>query len=146
MTKMEYLLTAVGIILGWFGNHFYSIRGGKEARAAHAELRGLIEKLPESFVAAVAADRRESLTVKEVNALLRKLTIDETTGKYTSCPKCGSSHLKEFHDDEVDADYDGAYLVCSYDGVECLDCDWRYIVTTSPSGEVTEKKIIQDVP
>lgn len=143
---MEILLAAVGVVLGWLGNHFYSVRGSREANASHAELRGLIEKLPEAFVSAVRTDHRDNLTVKELNDLLRKLTVDETTGQFTNCPKCGSHHLREFHDDEVDADYDGAYLICHYDGVECLDCEWRYTVTTSPSGEVMEKKSLHDVP
>lgn len=143
---MEIFLALIGAALGWIANHLYSRQGSKELRISHAELRTLIEKLPDTFVAAITSDRRKTLTVKELNSLLRQLTVDEATGQYKTCPKCGSTHLKEFHDSEVDADYDGVYLICSHDGVQCLDCDWRYTVTTSPSGEVIERKIVQADP
>jgi len=110
---MEFLLLILGAFLGWLVTHIYARRGGKE----QAEL---FHKLSSELKNVILEDKRESLTVAELNILLTQKTIDSASPEplpYKRCPKCGSDHLarKQYYDSSNDT--------VSYN-IACTSCKW----------------------
>ena len=114
---LEKIILYAKIPLTWLITRFYYQKAGRDQMM-------IMNKIPEELIKALHSDRREKLTVKELNELLESKTLDKTkTGldTFKVCPKCGSAHLSRGTDWEVD-DPDNAF---QYNVVYCADCDWR---------------------
>ena len=88
----------------------------------------LFNKLSKEVRTIILEDKRDSLSVKELNELLTKKTIDLKSTKlfpYKCCPKCGSENIEEF-DDFLGADVDSDGLAIPYwiKAIECNNCGW----------------------
>ena len=79
----------------------------------------LFNKLTEEVRGIILTDKRETLTVKELNELLEKKTIKNHVGgdplPYKACPKCGSEKLLR----DTQITQDDIYYV-----IQCKDCKW----------------------
>ncbi|MCK4765986.1 MAG: hypothetical protein KAW12_27555 [Candidatus Aminicenantes bacterium] len=118
--------------LSWAITHLYHVKSNKEQRKHYEELKKFISKLPEDFKKIVLEDKRDTLTVPELNDLLKKKTIDDSIPgeiKYKACPECGSENLvwDENFDTIVDVDVsDGEpfFSGTPVPGRVCRDCGW----------------------
>lgn len=71
-------LAVISFFAGWLINHLYSRQGSKELKKLNdglqndnRELRGIVEKLPAEVANTLAADKRQRLSLDELNGLLR---------------------------------------------------------------------------
>ena len=120
---------AIGIFLGalitWIITHYYY-------RKANHDQNELFNKIPEYIRQGIIDDRRDKLTVKELNKLIQLKTIDkhkEGIRKFKACPKCGSLNIRVGRDIiDVDAGGDlesGPEFTPIYaDTITCIDCGW----------------------
>jgi hypothetical protein len=112
-----------GAIASWFITHVYS-------RVSSREQAQLSRKLSAEVRAVILADKRESLSVRQLNDLLHRHTIDPESEKslpYKACPECGSTSLKWEQDALVDGEMDDGVVVYDhtpYDIVRCMECGW----------------------
>ena len=119
----------VGVVAGglisWVITHFYHVRSSRGQTA-------LFAKLSDDVKTIILADRRETLTVPELNELLRSKTIDPQvsgTLPFKACPSCGSTELA-FGDDllDVESESDGAGGLAQHPifvpSVNCKACGW----------------------
>jgi Zn ribbon nucleic-acid-binding protein len=118
-----------GIILGgivsWvIARRFYLL--------AHRDQQILFNKLTSDVRETILSDKRESITVSQLNDLLRKKTLDASGNNelpYKVCPKCGSDNLirnKDFLAEDESGD-DGLpfQTPIPYKTIECVDCGWK---------------------
>jgi len=119
----------LGVVLGglvsWAITHRYYIRSGRDQKAIY-------EKLSADMRSLILADKRASLSVEDLNALLRERVLDDSsteTLRYKACPKCGSENVYPNRDYlvDVEAGDDGmpVHTATPYKTVECMDCGWR---------------------
>lgn len=118
-----------GIILGgvvsWvIARRFYLL--------AHRDQKILYNKLSSEIRETILSDKRESITVSQLNDLLRKKTLDvsgNTELPYKVCPKCGSDNLnlnKDFLFEEEAGDNGLPFQIpIPYKTIECVDCGWK---------------------
>jgi len=118
-----------GVVLGgiftWIIAHWYYLR------SAHDQQR-LFGKLSLEVRELILSDKRDSITVAQLNELLQKKTLDLSSGNvlpYKVCPKCGSENLirnRDFIVDEEPGDDGMAFQVATpYKTIGCDDCGWR---------------------
>lgn len=103
----------LGGLIGWIITHLYYKKSSND-------LHEIVEKLPESIIQPILEDKREHLTVSELNELLKTKTIDSETNDplpYIACPKCGSGKLNR--SSATDYDRDEMYFI-----INCEDCGW----------------------
>ncbi|MFH1371919.1 MAG: hypothetical protein ABII09_11635 [Planctomycetota bacterium] len=118
-----------GIILGgivsWvIARRFYLL--------AHQDQKILYNKLSSEIRETILSDKRESITISQLNDLLRKKTLDASGDNelpYKICPKCGSDNLtrnKDFVVEEESGD-DGLpfQIPIPYKTIECDNCGWK---------------------
>ena len=114
---MEIALLVLSLVIGglisWWISHAYYIKSNQDQKR-------LFSKLPEDVRSTILQDKRESLTVSELNELLEKKTIKSTIGgdplPYKACPKCGSEKLRR---GELITQGDRYYVI------QCADCKWN---------------------
>ena len=105
--------TIIGVIAGWLIARHYYLKTSKD-------LDKFFRKLPHKIIRPILDDKRDHLTVKELNDLLEKKIIDPDTEDplpYISCPKCGSTKLErssaeDFNNHET------------HFSIKCPNCDW----------------------
>jgi hypothetical protein len=113
---MEIVLFVLGAILGglisWGIAHTYYAKSSRDQKA-------VFNKLTKEVRSIILQDKRESLTVQELNELLEKKTIKNPIGDdplpYKACPKCGSENLRR---GELFTQDDSYYVI------QCADCQW----------------------
>lgn len=95
----------VGIVAGglisWLITHSYHLRNSKSQN-------DLFDKLSDEVRTIILADKRDNISIPELNKLLREKTIDKTSVgalPFKACPTCGSSSL-EFDTAILDVDED----------------------------------------
>lgn len=111
----ELITLGVGVLAGWLITAFYY-------RKSSRDQRHLLGKIPEEIRTALKEDQRDKLSVKELNELMERKTLDKRKAgleAFKACPKCGSSNISIR--EEWEADYDSAF---SFNIVECKDCHW----------------------
>jgi predicted nucleic-acid-binding Zn-ribbon protein len=117
-----------GLVLGgaisWFITHSYYVRSSRDQRAVFGKLSSEIKAL-------ILSDKRASLTVVELNAILRDRVINDGSRDelpYKVCPKCGSNNIDRDRDYIVDAEMgdDGmpVYTGTPYKTIRCENCGW----------------------
>ncbi len=114
---MEIILFILGVVLGgvisWWVSHAYY-------RKANHDQKRLFDKLSGDVRSAILQDKRDSLSVRDLNELLEKKTIksplDGDPLPYKACPKCGSEKLKR---QEINTDDDNYYVI------QCSECQWN---------------------
>jgi hypothetical protein len=114
-----------GAVISWILTHLYYRRGNRDQNK-------FFNKFSKDIREMILADKRDSLSVLDLNDLLRKKIIDyEIPGpfKYKACPKCGSSNLWRGKDYWVDVEAgdngEAVYSGTPYSVIECMDCHWR---------------------
>jgi hypothetical protein len=118
-----------GLVVGWPVTHLYHLKSSREQRE-------LFRRIPEQVRDAVLKDPRGSLSVPELNALLRAKVIDprsEASLPYRACPQCGSADLgfgPELH--SVETETDGFQYPVWVDGVFCKACQWKLTLADRP--------------
>lgn len=121
----EFFLLLIGVSITWIISHFYYTRSNKTRNKFYkkfsTEVRNLIEM-----------DKRKSLSIIELNEILREKIIDDSIEgpfQYKKCPRCGSKNL--IHDKDYVVDVNpGDFGEAVYDGtpyeiIECKDCGWK---------------------
>ncbi len=119
----------LGVVLGglvsWAITHWYYVRSGRDQKAIYEKLAAEIRSL-------ILADKRVSLSVRDLNALLRERVLEESstdTLGYKACPKCGSENIHPSRDFVVDVEAgdDGMpfHTAAPCKTIECEDCGWR---------------------
>ncbi len=111
------ILFIIGIIITWLVTRFYYRLSAKDQKS-------ILNKIPEELKKAIRDDRRELLTVKELNELLEQKTLDKSKDGldvFKVCPKCGSAHLNRGKEWYVD----GPDQAWQFNILECADCRWR---------------------
>jgi predicted nucleic-acid-binding Zn-ribbon protein len=80
----------------------------------------------------ILSDKRKSLTVTDLNELLRDKVIDRTSSEtlpYKVCPKCGSKNISRstdlIVDGEVGDDGETSQTATPFGTIRCLECGWR---------------------
>jgi len=109
----------VGAIITWILAHHYYIRATKDQSE-------LFHKLDDNLRETILNDRKEKLSIKELNELLESKTIDKTHGglfPFKACPKCGSENLRIGTDNDPYHDGDD-YVRNPFELIQCLDCGW----------------------
>lgn len=118
-----------GVILGgiitWVITHIYYKRSRRDQNAVSDKLSLELKRL-------ILDDKRKSLTVTDLNELLRDKVIDRTSSEtlpYKVCPKCGSENISRSTDfivDEEAGDDGGTFQTAAPFGIiQCLECGWR---------------------
>jgi hypothetical protein len=116
---MEIILVIFGAILGGLISlvisHVYYVKSGLDQRK-------ILDKLDDSVKAIIIQDKRKSLSVRDLNALLEEMTIKSPKGNdplpYKACPRCGSKHLER--NSATDYEHDNIYYF-----IECRECEWQ---------------------
>ena len=137
---MPILLLLVGALLGgfisWIITHSYYKKSSVEQKA-------IFNKLSTEIKQTILKDKRDSLTVKELNELLEEKVIDresKDTLPFKACPKCGSENIVSGEDAIVDYDVgDEGEPVPSptlYGTVKCRDCGWEKTELDSYKGHI----------
>jgi hypothetical protein len=112
-----------GGLCSWLITHVYY-------RQANQDQNAVFNKLSLEVRNAILDDTRTSLSIKDLNELIRERTIDSTSSDkypYLACPRCGSEDIERGQDAIVDGEWDdGAGLLVHYpyDFVKCRTCDW----------------------
>ena len=121
---MELVIGVVGgAVASFLITHAYYVRSTKSQKE-------VFEKLSEDLRTIILGDRRESLSVKELNELIRKHTYDPEADErfpYRACPKCGSQELYMDVDTVVDGEMDDGIPVLTathFDKIVCDTCGW----------------------
>ncbi|MGA9109742.1 MAG: hypothetical protein ACLPSL_04865 [Smithella sp.] len=121
---MEIVLFLSGLLFGglitWAVTHVYYKKASKDQNI-------VFNKLSEDIRNAIMEDKREKLSVFELNELIREKTIDKDVGEaipYMACPRCGSEDLERTSDVEVDYGADGPELAGHFDIIRCKKCGW----------------------
>lgn len=116
---------AIGGAISWAITYWYYVRSERDQKAVY-------EKLSSEIKEVILSDKRESLSVQDLNALLRKRVIDRKSTDslpYKVCPKCGSENIYPGKDYIVDIGPgdDGMpfQTATPYKTIECYDCGWR---------------------
>jgi len=84
------LFFVFGALLSWFFSHLYYKKSSKDAFI-------LYNKLSKDSRDLILESKNSSLTVRDLNILLKERVIDEKSNtffKHRICPKCGSNNLK----------------------------------------------------
>ena len=130
---MELLIGIVaGAAASWLITHFYSAKGSRDQNT-------LYNKLTAEVRDAILADKRASLSVRELNELLSDRTINPAAVgplPYKACPRCGSTSIEHDEDALVDGDVSDGMLVLEhypYKIVRCTKCDWAASELDDPS-------------
>ncbi len=115
----------IGGLISWGITHWYYVRSAEDQRLVYDKLSSEIKGL-------ILADKRANLSVRDLNELLRRLVIDETSSDplpYKVCPKCGSENIYPSTDFIVDSEMgdDGMsyHTAAPFKAIECEDCGWR---------------------
>jgi hypothetical protein len=136
---MEILLMLLGVMLGTLVSWGFHKKASQDQNT-------LFNKLPAEVREAMLIDKREKLSVSELNELIREKTIDGHAGKalpYIACPKCGSQDLQRTQDVEVEYGPEGPESASPYDIVRCKECGWE---KTSHGYESSRDDIIERHP
>lgn len=119
------LFFVFGALLSWLFTHVYYKKSSRDAMT-------LYNKLSKDSRDLILESKNSSLTVKDLNTLLKNRVLDEKTNeffKHRVCPVCGSTNLERNVDHLVDAEPgDGGlpiYSAIEYPTIECLDCGWK---------------------
>jgi len=125
MEPMFFIGLLVGALISWGIAHAYH-------RKASRDQRKIFDKLSSEVREVILSDKRESITVAQLNELLRKKTLDESSDDvlpYKVCPKCGSENILRTNDFIVDVEPgdDGMpfHTAAPYKTIECDDCGWK---------------------
>lgn len=121
---MDIISLIVGAIIGalssWCIAHVYYVKSNKEQQKSFKEQQYLFNKLSEDVRLIILSDKRESLSIIELNELLAKKTItDFPKGDplpYKACPKCGAKELKR---GELISNDENYYII------QCQNCAWQ---------------------
>lgn len=117
-----------GLVLGgaisWFITHSYYVHSCRDQRAVFGKLSSDITSL-------ILSDKRASLSVGELNGILRDRVIEDGSTdelSYKVYPKCGSDDIYRGRDYIVDGEMgdDGmpVYTGTPYKTIKCEDCGW----------------------
>jgi len=132
--------TVIGIIFGAI--IAWSI-AEKYYKRSNIDQSILYNKLTEDLRKIILADKRDLLTIKELNDILKERVIDGQSLNrfpFKLCPKCGSENI--CRDTDVIVDYDrgdGGEPVpsaTSYEIVGCNDCGWRRTELDGDEGNI----------
>lgn len=122
---MEMILFISGALLSWIIAHFYYKLSNKDKNK-------FFNKFSEEVRNVFLSDKRDTLSIYDINDILRHKIIDKTIEgpfKYKVCPKCGSKNLIRSKDYFVDVDIgdynEPTYFGIPYDVIECNECGWR---------------------
>lgn len=114
----------LGGVISWGITHWYYVRSGKDQKA-------ISDKLSTELKDLILSDKRASLSVADLNALLRNRVLDGNSQEelpYKVCPKCGSEKIHQGKDYLVDGELgdNGMPFRTStpYKTIECDDCGW----------------------
>jgi len=136
---MELLIGIVaGAVASLIITHLYFAKGSRDQTA-------LYNKLTEEIRGVILADKRASLSVRELNELLSALTIDPAAAgplPYKACPRCGSISIQHDVDALVDGDAsDGMFVLehYPYKIVRCTSCDWAASELDDPPQHVAPR-------
>ena len=136
---MVIAIAIISCIVTWLTARHYYIKDNKghakknkEMKEELKEMKSMLNKLPDDFLKKLKEDKRESLSVKELNKLLKEKTIDEELNDifpYIACPTCGSEKLIRGFDYDVDTDIgdDGELMAqgIPYKLIYCKNCEWQ---------------------
>lgn len=116
---------AIGAAISWLLTHVYHLRADRDQKAIY-------DKMSQELKSAIRDNHRGNLTVADLNDLLKKQTVDETTADklpYIACPRCGSRQIERLQKAIVDFDAGDDGEPCPsgfpYEAVRCLACDWH---------------------
>lgn len=125
---MEYIdifSLLIGAFFSWLITHLYQKRSNKEQKE-------LYNKISSNMREVFLSDKREVLSVKEINDILWHKTISEKNEgllKYKACPACGSINLSVstnyFVDYEADDFGNPITEGYPYKVITCIDCGWE---------------------
>jgi hypothetical protein len=121
------LVSILTFVAGFVVATIYDRRAMKAGKRLEKQQRELIYKLPSRVVAALEHDKRQKLTVPELNQLLREQTVDVTKDDvlaYKACPQCGSERIREIEKGVVDGDREGIDVM-PVRVVKCDECGWQ---------------------
>ncbi len=114
---MEITLLLIGVVLGaacsWVITHLYY-------QKSNAEQKVVYDKLTEEVRQLIRDDQRARLSVRELNELLERRTIDPDSDHplpFVACPRCGSKELSR--KSATDTAHDEVYYM-----IDCRDCGW----------------------
>ena len=117
---------------------WYYVRSSRDQKT-------ICDKLSSELKIMILSDKRVSLSVRDLNALLRDRIIDSQSTDllpYKACPKCGSGNIYPNKDFLVDAESgdDGTsfHTATPYRTIECEDCGWRDDEITKDIDRITE--------
>ena len=121
-------LFVTGLIMGglisWVITHIYYNKSSQDQR-------NIYNKLTEDVKSMILEDKRESLSIKELNELInKKATIEDSDDiyPYRYCPKCGSEDISRYTDHVVDGEMEDdipSYTATPFEVVECKQCGWQ---------------------
>jgi predicted nucleic-acid-binding Zn-ribbon protein len=133
---MELVIGIVaGAVASWLITHLYYTKGSRDQTTLYNKLTAEIRDV-------ILADKRASLSVRELNELLSERTIDPAaTGPlpYKACPRCGSTSIQHDEDAFVDGDVSDGMLVLEhypFKIVRCTNCNWEASELDDPSHHV----------
>lgn len=113
-----------GASISWLIAHFYYKRSSKDAFL-------LYEKFNEESRKLILDAQGSSLSVKDLNVLLKERVIDKESDEYFPfrvCPECGSENIIPGEDVIVDEEYDGMGGISQsptfFPTLKCEDCGW----------------------
>lgn len=124
---MNTFLGGVGLggLVSWFITHMYFIKTGKDQKTLYNKLSNELRDL-------IISDKRDSLSVQDLNERIRGRVLDynsNNTLSYKACPKCGSENIYNDIDyiPEVEEGDDGTLyqIGTPYDTIKCMECGWR---------------------
>ena len=128
---MEIALFVLGLLFGglisWVIAQSYYKKSSNELKNQLDEQRRIISKLPADVREIILEDKREQLTVVQLNELLQNKTFESDLGDplaYRKCPRCGSENIERSTDVEVDYGPEGPESCIPYDIIKCKDCGW----------------------
>jgi hypothetical protein len=102
----EFIFLAIGAVVSLLVDRLYY---------KFFERRSFEKRLREIFSEAIKNDKKKSITVKEINLLLKKKVFNKK-GEYIACPKCGGKIeegvLIDSNNDEI------------YETIKCKNCGW----------------------
>lgn len=114
----------IGIFITWLIAHYYYKRANKDQAT-------LFGKLPSDLRQWILLDKREHLSVKDLNSLIWEKTIDLNSKDqfpFKVCPKCGSKNLTREPELGVDCDVidrEPVYYKFDIPAIQCPECGWR---------------------
>lgn len=115
--------TLIGGIIGWLISYYFNSEGNKKLEGEIKNLKQdqykLNKYLSKETQRVIMNSKKENMTVKELNELIKDKTFDEGSPEplpYKRCPKCGNEDLYKSGN---------LYKGEQYYFVECKECNWN---------------------